>query len=255
MKKTMFVLALAIVIVAMSTTAAFAAYKVDVVDYDQAVIHGGYGAATTACKACHDVHGGQEGSDGTPLFRWASAQAGCNACHTTGSALTTHVVYETAGTIVAEHSIGASAVYDATDNADLMRDTVANLGCLDCHDAGPHAAGEATTFFNGDADGGALILASWGSVTGYCAGCHDLNDDALTSHPLDGTADGVRAFVASDDCTDCHDSTAGSGFPHDGANYAFLGADGGTTADVYPDAVCIACHINGTATVGVGITY
>ncbi len=256
MKRTMIILALALVMVAMFATAAYAAgYKVDTYVTDPAPvvgppalsIHGGYAATSTYCKSCHDVHGGTvDHANDAYLFRWATATDGCVACHDGASTLTTHKVYLTAGVQLSEHTISAATtvIPDSTADAGLMLDGVAGLGCADCHNAAPHGMGEGTLFVDG-----ALIKATSGAtVTEFCGtNCHNLNDRVgeTTTHPM-GAAEAVAyAEAPAASCISCHNDLVADGFPHESVNYAFLGTDAGTTDNVYQDGVCTAsCHPN-----------
>ncbi|PKQ29093.1 MAG: hypothetical protein CVT60_07120 [Actinobacteria bacterium HGW-Actinobacteria-10] len=245
--KKIFVLCIVVVaIMALSATSAFA-YKVDTINFNDAR-HGSYAATTNACKACHDVHGGstQYGTGiGPALYRWDTVAAGCNYCHLGVASATTTKVY-TLGTPVAEHTIGAAVVYDSTDDSGIdLSLPIDALDCFDCHNAAPHGAGAAYPGATGTA------LISDATVNGFCARCHDLNDNAVTSHPL-AAADTVTSWVGATMCTSCHTSGVTDGFPHqDGADYAFLGV--ATVTETAQDAKCITCHISGT--LGVGLTY
>jgi hypothetical protein len=249
MKKTMLVLFLALVIVAMSSVAAFAAgYTTDTLDATQAA-HGGYGATTHACKQCHDVHGNDlaaAATDWAPLYRWATKSAGCEACHLGASAdATGYLVYTAAVAVDAEHTLTVTAVPDGTT------DLAAGLACSDCHDGSPHGQGWYDPITPTFGTAGAMITAT--DVVTYCGACHDLNDDGAgdSTHPLaTDIATSGRSISITDatDCKSCHVTTMANGFPHQSVtDYAFLGS-ATAAADANLDGVCIACHDNvGTA--------
>ena len=269
MKKTMIIMVLTLAMIALSSSVAFA-YQTDTYVDDPAAgiggatntIHGTYSASSTYCKSCHDVHGGTiDHANDAYLFRWSTATAGCVFCHDAVAANTTHTVYTNGGAsnnTLAEHSIdvGVVVVPDSTDDTGITTggDGVVGLGCADCHTAAPHGAGEGTLFTDG-----ALIKATDGAtITAYCGtNCHDKNDmtapDETTTHPMAAAESVGYAFVPAAQCTSCHDETLANGFPHDSLNYAFLGADAGTTDNIYNDGVCLACHVSGAA--GIGQTY
>lgn len=248
MKKILFICIIVVAIMAISATSAFA-YKVDTINYNNAR-HSGYATTTNACKACHDVHGGSTNLGtgvASMLYRWDTASAGCTACHQGAAPLTTTVVYGLVGA-VAEHTIGAAAVLDSTDDTGISTTAPATLDCFDCHNAAPHGAGAGYP----GATGTSLITEA--TVNAFCLRCHDKNDDVATSHPVGalGTFDSTTSWASSTNCTSCHTSAAGDGFPHqDAADYAFLGVAGVT--EIAQDAKCITCHISGAA--GVGLTY
>ncbi|MBN2821875.1 MAG: hypothetical protein JXR33_01595 [Coriobacteriia bacterium] len=253
MKKTLIVAMLALAIVAVTASAAygFGFYDESGSLNEDMAAHGDYTATGSACKQCHDVHGALS----APLWRWSDISTGCSYCHLgTGAASSTQVY--TLATFQAEHTIGATDLYDASElneTAALTRDgsATAVLGCFDCHDGSPHGADNGTIF----GATGALISDTWTDEGDYCGGCHDLNEVYVAggaSHVL-GAADGVRAFVDTETgyCVDCH-ATASLQFPHQAADYRFLGQADAVT-DVQ-DGFCFGCHRDGLGN-GVGLTF
>jgi hypothetical protein len=73
-------------------------------------------------------------------------------------------------------------------------------------------------------------------------------------------ADGTHAFGDSTDCRSCHSGggtdgtpTSGNSFPHITSGAQFLVDSHTQTTKL--DEVCLDCHLNGTATSGVGKTF
>lgn len=252
MKRMSIIVVLALMVLAVGASLAQAAY-VDSSNADPTTaLHAGYGAATNACQACHDVHGGDQSTD-APLWRWATKQAGCEFCHLGAGAASGTEVYNLLAGVQAEHTIGGPVTIPDTVAGDTLSLGLVNtdLDCFDCHDGGVHGhdAGAWGSLITDYSDNWAL----------YCGGgCHSGNDDVDnggggdSTHPI-AAATGVTAFVATnvDECRDCHITIAADGFPHQSTEWMFLGVDGDPDA---LDAVCLGCHDDGAGS-GVGQTY
>lgn len=253
MKKIMFVLVLAVALVAMMSGVASAAYRADIQVDESLAAHDGFGASTNFCKQCHDVHGGVLADDNTPLFRYGVVADSCAYCHVGGGAMSGAQVY-TVATFEAEHTIGELAIPDRNTADGLGSD--AKLGCIDCHMAAPHGAGTASSW----GTSGALITSAYNDPNDYCGAlCHDMNDEgalggtgADATHPIVATVtDSTVANAATVSCLNCHDATTVatvSEFPHRSGGWAFLqntALDADASAATQPlDGVCMTCHPN-----------
>lgn len=254
MKKIMFVLVLAVAMVAMISGVASAAYRVDVDVDPSTAAHTGFGATTNYCKQCHDVHGGVMAGDNTPLFRYGAVADSCEYCHVGNVAMSGKAQVYTLATFEAEHTLGKLAIpdrYSAVVGDGLGSDL--KLGCIDCHMSAPHGDGVQSTFWGVS---GALILATYDDPNAYCGAlCHDMNDEGAIggtgadpgTHPIVvAVADATVAITPSSSCLSCHQATKTTGeFPHRSGGWALLQdtplATG--TPSVYAlDGVCMTCH-------------
>lgn len=278
MKKALLILAFAAIMVVAVVPAAFA-------------LHGGYTTTGLSCAECHSVHdasGNQLFISGTSsvsttfgaaltLGSSSTAQNLCEYCHVYG---TTHPVYQTgydkaAAGASSMHEIGAATLPDASSQAQLMADGNAGLGCLDCHNALPHAAGYDRT--NGWKVGTHRIYTQDTSINAFCGRCHDANSDvarmaAGETHPLRAATtmsttmygDQQVAWSDANTCFDCHKAqnwhSSGSVTATGSQDVAFTTyAAGKAYGGAYPgevaDGECLSCHQDGTGTLGVSKTY
>lgn len=230
MKKTLFVLVFALVLVMAVSGSAFA-------------LHSGYDATTGSCSSCHSVHA----ATGNHLYKSTASAGGsgvysgvkitlssasvaqnlCEWCHVYG---TSHPVYQD-GKTVAEapstkftmgmHEIGATNTPDWGASTFVLSQNVAGLDCIDCHNAMPHAAKTNLNVAFYVQDAGATEADV---VNAMCVRCHEGNDDvahATTTHPLVTDAEintafptsnygNVQvAFANSQDCLACHNYAGG----------------------------------------------
>jgi hypothetical protein len=288
MKKAIFVLAFAAILVVAVVPSAFA-------------LHSGYAATTTSCKSCHSVHQGSgnelfisgtktkaiPGTSGSVTLSTSSIEQDlCFYCHVFG---TTHATYQNGLTKAASgftsmHEIGSSVTTTPPDGVTSAqttgRDGVPGLGCLDCHDALPHSAkNSGLTITTADAKVHNVYTQDL-TINDFCSRCHSNNADATRiangqTHPLvaAGTNDfnttmyGAQTIAWSDatSCTSCHKTASlhnsgtvnGSVISTDvaftsygtGVNYS------GTNVNTIGDGECLSCHQNSDATAGVSITY
>jgi len=292
-KKMFMVLALTVVFVFAATGAAFAAWGDGT--YGTGYLgnpHGGYTSATNRCGVCHSVHGASAG--GEALLQSSKANS-CTYCHITSGAYTTvyngaAANYSVAVNLPNAHNTvtGGTAYLQTVGCPDCH--TVHGNNAVTISDGKSGAAGNLRNLFT-DARGAsfraqAVNVASGrtGSyatfftaanatlMTQWCSQCHPYYNTGVNgaSHRM-AASDGTHAFVKSDDCRDCHDSQnfapAGgtNNFPHiaDGARFLSTAANAGaaktpavaTGGRVLVDGACLKCHVNGTVTSGVGITY
>lgn len=232
MKRMIFVLSLAIVLLGFGASSAFA-------------LHQGYDATSGSCRSCHAVHNatGNHLYNSTPsagakapsvyatvpgkvtLTSGSVAQNLCEWCHVYG---TSHAVYQSGMTaaeapatkfVLAMHEIGATTAPDKGAATFDISKNVAGLDCIDCHNALPHAANwnENVAFYVQDAG------ATKAEVTNaMCVRCHEANDAPNhigTTHPLVATPSTTFgtsnygpqqvAFVGSEDCLACHNDSRG----------------------------------------------
>lgn len=264
MKKTLFVVLVAMVFVMAFATAAFAAWGDNgYLAGDGTSPHVGYTATTNKCGVCHSVHGAS--ATGQALLASSRADA-CTYCHVdSGGALYTNVY------------AGAAANYTA-DTAN-NHSSAGGARCVDCHSV--HGAntvlGGADILLEQD---GSIALAERGAnyasfietaaVTNqseWCSGCHPYYNTAVNGRTHVMTvSDGTHAFSGSTACASCHDSntydagsaaaatTIGAWFPHLTQGVRFLETQGATAAtDADADGVCLKCHQSGGN--GVGQTF
>ncbi|GAB4250012.1 MAG: hypothetical protein Kow00129_10860 [Thermoleophilia bacterium] len=244
--------------------------------------HGGYTDATSKCNVCHAVHGATAG--GEALLQTTRANA-CLYCHVSGGA-TSLIVYN-----------GADANYTTdyeNNHAATHQGAGSNIyaGCVSCHsvhgadtwDPDP-ATSEPENILKAQpgtgSSGAGAIAADVTSLDEFCVDCHDNRADAgcnnchggATGTSMDHvyiesadngtqhvmtTADNVRAFVSSTNCTSCHsggDGTQANSFPHLTTARQFLADSTNDGVDDGYDEICLDCHINGLGDAGVGITF
>lgn len=191
------------------------------------------------------------------------------------------------------HDSGSVGGFDCADchtvhgtGAATVTDTASGTTNLRGQDATPYAgavndrSGAAWTNFRVASTSGSVNLSQW------CAGCHPYYNTAFNgaSHIMtasiatygnaSSSISGSKvAWVSSAACSSCHDSgsagvfnlygtgTQGVAFPHytDGARFLTSAVDTGTaktpiaSGDGDLDSVCLKCHSNGTA--GVGLSF
>lgn len=264
MKKTIMIVALAMVMLFAFSSIAFAALT-DSLDTVEGVAgltqsptdsaHGGYAQSTNSCKLCHDVHQNANGH----LFLAATTSAGCYVCHVSGVG-SVNSVYT--GTAVA-HDITDGVLTIPDSGATYATDEstgVDGLTCMGCHDAAPHGKGFAA---------GGYALTKQANHVAFCVKCHKANDGRVvgglveqpthvmalvgTTYVDKGSASGIGAAdsgATSADCINCHTnggtaSVLGTDFPHTGTFKLLM--TGATAQGLAPE--CLACHS------GVGSAY
>ena len=209
MKKTLFVLSLAVVMMVALVPSAFA-------------LHGAYNSTGASCRECHQVHDAEVGTGtNTALFIKATGpyqtntgtggtgiapasgytnsntEALCEYCHVYGG----HVIDQVYGagvqgnaSTMAAHKIGETVIPNSSGAYTLVGNgTAGGLGCTDCHNALPHAAKSGKTWTNGNStlmlpDPAGVSKSMYTQVTGadltpyggsatnqFCARCHDEN--------------------------------------------------------------------------------
>lgn len=230
MKRMIFVLSLAIVLLGFGASSAFA-------------LHQGYDATSGSCRSCHAVHnatgnhlynstasrGAAAGSVyagiKVTLNSSSVAQNLCEWCHVYG---TTDAVYQDGKTaaeapttkfVLAMHEIGATTAPDKGAATFDISKNVAGLDCIDCHNALPHAANwnKNVAFYVQDAGATSAEV-----VNNMCVRCHEANDapnHVGTTHPLVATPSTTFgtsnygpqqvAFTGSEDCLACHNDSRG----------------------------------------------
>ncbi len=250
--------------------------------------HRGYALTTQKCAVCHAVHNAVVG--GEALLRSPRADA-CTYCHIT-TTVSNLKVYG-----------GVEANYNGADNPNSHNNAgVVAVQCTSCHQV--HGAIDLMTAnvalsqelllkglvvtsppedeysdYDRDSDWAnfgaplsgepkALAMSKW------CTKCHkywpgSVSGVNVDSHVLTGP-DSTHAFVGSNYCTSCHNSTTYQGstplaaaFPHytDGKRFLTQAATSagsetgaGPATDGTNDGVCLRCHRNGGSS-GVGLTF
>lgn len=281
MKRALAVALFAVVMLMAFTSSAFA-------------LHGAYNSTGASCGECHSVHDATGGAGQNLFFKaptgsaW-SAQAGatqvggpgqtwnsaangdyvnantealCEYCHVYGG----HGIAQVYGagvtgnaTSMATHVIGATAIPNSSGAYALKGDGAGQLGCVDCHNALPHAANSGKTWTSSNSnlryagpDGKVVNLYSQDTtgsnltvMTSFCGRCHDQNMSFTTggtTHVLtynttmNTTNYGSQtvAFNTTEACTKCHavtefhdlQATAGSVYQKPGM--AYTAVTGGT---------------------------
>ncbi len=283
MKRLMIVLLITCVVVFALSSVAFAASPPGIVEDGEVNSgylepttgsnpHGGYTDSTDKCKVCHAVHGATSG--GEKLLRGTAAGA-CTFCHIGAFAIDRPYGTDATNYTVDYENNHASSHYGSS----------AYSGCVSCHSV--HGANTTTwdvARILKKSPGGA-IATDVANVSEFCTDCHDnrlsgagqgcghgchgtgnsqnevyINTAANgTSHVMK-TQDGTHAFGDSTDCRSCHSGggtdgapATGNSFPHITSGAQFLVDSHTQTTKL--DEVCLDCHINGTATSGVGITF
>lgn len=249
MKKTVFVLVLAMVMILAMGSVAHAATIEGINGISEWVtsdsIHQGYASSVNACKVCHDVHE----NPNAKLFITDNMNDGCGLCHTGG---TTGVQVYT-GT--ERHTRGAMLIPDSGGTNGPADDLTANISsggliCIDCHDAAPHGAGAPDPFI-------VALSTESTSMTDFCLKCHEVNDGRLVggqrtdklTHVMAGLGATYTEFGStttshadvganSSTCANCHTNGTQTDFPHSG-NYKLL-VDGSTAKGL--DVECRMCH-------------
>lgn len=249
MKRTLLVSLFALVLVFAGAQSAFA-------------LHGGYSNTTISCGECHAVHNAVDsktpdagvrtlfkngaslentqaawlaaGGAGTKTLTAASTTEDlCEYCHMYSYSVSgSHYVYKNGtdtSNFTAGHSIGAVSEVPEGSLSNISRDGLTGLGCVDCHDALPHAAK-----FNrvaGNKYGGHYYYSqdlgttngfgtsAQGNLAAMCARCHS---DAAIASANHGMAIGNGAFTANattygstrvafskaENCIDCHNNSS-----------------------------------------------
>ncbi len=250
-------------------------------------LHGAYNSTGASCAECHSVHDATGGASqnlffkaptgsawsgsagatqtGGPGITWNSAANGdyvnsntealCEYCHVYGG----HAIAQVYGSGVAgnansmsTHAIGASTIPNSSNPTNLKGAGTDALGCVDCHNALPHAAGSGKTWTSSTAnlryagpDGKTVNLYSQDTtgtnltvMTSFCGRCHDKNMSFTlggTTHVLttDTTMTTTNygttqvAFGTTEACTKCHavnefhdlQAVAGSSLQSPGTTY------------------------------------
>lgn len=242
MKKTLFVLITAMVLVFAFAATAMANTSSGTITWSAAAPnnspatpHKGYAYNTQKCLVCHAVH--KASPTGQVLLGDTVANA-CNYCHVSTTGVSTVHVYN-------------------NDPATFATDTVFNHSnkCTACH---PYFTG---TYADSDADGN--VTGSSGVGGPYNS--HIMTSDFASYDPANGaTATGIQvAWASSAYCTSCHDSgadTVADNFPHltSGARFMksaeYAGAAATAAASPTQDGVCLKCH-RGSADTGVQFDF
>ncbi len=292
MKKAIFVLSLAVVLVFAIAAVAYANTTSGYLSPTGSP-HGAYTTASKKCGVCHAVH--KATPAGQILMRGTAADA-CTYCHITNNT----------GVIQIYNAVEAN--YNGGDNK--YAHNSGGAACVTCHT--PHGAlsliaGNAyleEKILKGDSLEAGLTIAVGDSadvaVSKWCTNCHNSATNGATANPyyetsydIDadqsshvmvapsvdyaataavGTYSGVVAWTSSATCRSCHadglqnqsDGTAkvvASSYPHFTVGQRFLTAaatDGNVgaavpAADSEADGVCIRCHVSAGA--GAGLTY
>lgn len=239
MKKALFVLAFAALMVVAFAPSAFA-------------LHGSFAAYGLSCAECHVVHNSSGGNlfvqanqaainastpvgvgvaDPTKSLQWTggtyvnnSTEALCEYCHVYGG----HAIQQVYGAgltassnTMGIHEIGATTIPDSGSGAWALKgDGAGKLGCVDCHNALPHA-GKAFTAVKIDSPTKAAqsIYAQDANVNAFCSRCHNSNMAVSlggTSHILTSAAAGTLimsttgfgnqqvAWTNTATCLSCH---------------------------------------------------
>jgi hypothetical protein len=241
--------------------------------------HAGYLSSTNKCEVCHSPHqagvfGDTDYTSYKLLYGSTDAAAGatdaCSYCHVSGS-LGIIDVYNPSGAYTIR---GGHEMESTTDIPDSMWGVGAEtFDCSDCHSV--HSA-NALDF--GPSPGNYEYILktnpSWGtsqaptastattdsakSKTGFCAACHDMNDDFdynLDSHVMTDPVSPQVADAAanSEYCYGCHAAPRVSGsadampsWPHDSDSIVLLGAQSSSTTTMTDqtdmDDHCLSCH-------------
>jgi hypothetical protein len=240
--------------------ACFAAVMLMAFSSSAFALHGAYNSTGASCAECHSVHdatGGASqnlfiqavgpyqqntGTGGTGIapasgFTNSNTEHLCEYCHVYGG----HVIAQVYGaglqggaTTMAAHKIGATDIPNSSAAAGFLKGngTDGGLGCVDCHNALPHAAKSGKTWASNNSTvrmadpAGAtqnmytqdLNVAAYGNqpVNAFCARCHDKNMElnlggtthVLTSNTTMNTTNyGSNVQVAwgtSETCVKCH---------------------------------------------------
>jgi hypothetical protein len=225
-------------------------------------LHGAYNSTGASCAECHSVHDATGGASqnlfmkaptgtawsaqagatqvggpglaytGTSDYVNANTEALCEYCHVYGG----HVINQVYGaglqgnsSTMSSHAIGASTAPNSSGAFALKGDGAGHLGCVDCHNALPHAAGSGKTWTSSNSnlrmagpDGKVVNLYSQDTtgsnltvVNSFCGRCHDQNMSfttggtthvLTTSTTMNTTNYGSQtvAFNTSEACTKCH---------------------------------------------------
>jgi nitrate/TMAO reductase-like tetraheme cytochrome c subunit len=225
-------------------------------------LHGAYNSTGASCAECHSVHDATGGTTQNLFIQAAGPYASAGATNTGGPGLTPaagytnsntehlceychvyggHVVPQVYGqgtdggaNAMAAHKIGATDIPNSSAVAGFLKgDGSGGLGCIDCHNALPHAAKSGKTWTNSkstlqlaDPDGklqnmytqaDGIDLTPYGGqpANAFCARCHDKNMElnlggtthVLTTNTTMNTANygsQTVAFGTSETCVKCH---------------------------------------------------
>ena len=281
-------------------------------------LHGGYSGTGASCSACHAIHDATGGS-GQSLFVLAGQSDSSKS--TTTARLTMpadfansttedlceycHVYQGNNGVQVygqglhdgdnadtmAQHGIGFTGPipHGSASRETLNGDGNGGLGCVDCHDALPHAAQASTAVVMASPSSPSVNLyAKDADITSFCSRCH--TDDHVTvlggtSHILTGSQPGpfnmrttnygvqTVAWLGTTTCLSCHGAVEfhnlvsatgalgtaariGVAFTNYGGS---VDSSGGYYVSRVGDDICATCHTDTGSfdayTSGVGMTY
>lgn len=294
MKKTAFVLAVAMVLVfafaasAMADTASGTiAWNPAAPNNAPATPHKGYLQNTQKCLVCHAVH---KADDAGQVLLGATVANACDYCHVSLTGVSTKHVYNNdpdnygtdtvfnhSNTCTGCHAVhGADTVDQAAYSSAILKSDGIQAGipgswdvsssgadapgalsafCTRCH---PYYVG---TYADSDTDGD--VTGSGGSGL---YNSHIMTGDYASYDPANGaTTTGIAvAYASSAYCISCHDGGSGTvadNFPHltAGAGFMKSSAFRTDTADAAvtttEDGVCLKCHRDTSATTGVGYDF